>query len=161
MAIKANRAFPDLAAEHRLSVTRTPYPFQEVDRALAADRVEGTAFVPFDAHEDYLRHVDGRPRTEGARTFLSARGICLPEQGPPGDCDTATVAGLVRSKDRHFLDRVDRDGARAFPGTVDLVRALRSAGLPVAAASASRYRARVLRAAGAEDLAELLPAGPA
>ena len=44
--------------------------------------------APF-THEDYRRHVDGRPRYDGVRSILAARGIELPEglprptMGPP------------------------------------------------------------------------------
>ncbi len=34
-------------------------------------------FVPFDAVEDYDRYVDGKPRYEGVRSFLAARGISI------------------------------------------------------------------------------------
>ncbi|MBD0293194.1 MAG: hypothetical protein ICV70_06425, partial [Jiangellaceae bacterium] len=42
------RAFLDVAADHRLHVTTTPYPFDTADEALAdlaADRVNGAAVL--------------------------------------------------------------------------------------------------------------------
>jgi len=39
----------------------------------------GLPFQPFDIETDYLNYVDGRPRYDGIRTFLAARGITLPE----------------------------------------------------------------------------------
>src|SRR6059036_2090693 len=54
----------------------------------------GEPFVPFDAHHDYDRYVDGMPRYDGVRTFLASRGIELPE-GATGDPPGAeTVIGL-------------------------------------------------------------------
>src|SRR6266705_5926804 len=54
----------------------------------------GEAFVPFDAIRDYDEYVDGKPRNDGVRSFLRARGIVLPE-GDPGDPPgTETVAAL-------------------------------------------------------------------
>ncbi|MGE5434022.1 MAG: HAD family hydrolase, partial [Candidatus Doudnabacteria bacterium] len=44
----------------------------------------GEAFVPFDPVADYDRYVDGKPRYDGVRSFLAARGIELPE-GDPDD----------------------------------------------------------------------------
>ena len=39
----------------------------------------GLPFQPFDIETDYLNYVDGRPRYDGIRNFLAARGITLPE----------------------------------------------------------------------------------
>src|ERR1700738_4422876 len=36
---------------------------------------EGVEFSPFDAREDYLRYVDGKPRYDGVQRFLASRGI--------------------------------------------------------------------------------------
>ena len=44
----------------------------------------GEEFRPFDPDADYTRYVDGKPRYDGVRSFLAARGIELPE-GEPGD----------------------------------------------------------------------------
>src|SRR5438309_11006978 len=48
----------------------------------------GTELVLFDAHADYDRYVDGKPRLDGTRDFLASRGIDLPE-GEPGDAPGA------------------------------------------------------------------------
>lgn len=119
---------------------------------LERTHAKASRFRPFDMREDYLRHVDGRPRADGVRTFLASRGVHLPEETVPNHPEMMTVAGLADRKDRYFLEFVGRYGVRAFPGTVAFVRALRSAGVPVAAVSASRNCARVLRAAGADGL---------
>ena len=37
----------------------------------------GEAFVPFDIDADYRRSVDGKPRYDGAASFLESRGIAL------------------------------------------------------------------------------------
>src|SRR5580658_6273052 len=72
------------------------------ERAAAA----GTAFQPFDVASDYLAYVDGRPRSDGVRTFLAARGITLPE-GEPGDPpDAVTIRSLGAKKDAYFLARL-------------------------------------------------------
>ena len=44
----------------------------------------GKQFVPFDPLADYNKYVDGKPRYDGVRSFLAARGIELAE-GEPGD----------------------------------------------------------------------------
>ncbi|MFY7069371.1 HAD family hydrolase [Nocardiopsis changdeensis] len=115
-------------------------------------RDESARFRPFDLRDDYLRYVDGRSRADGARAFLASRGVHLPQEPVPGHPETVTVALLTDRKDRHFQALVTRYGVRAFPGTVQFVKALRSAGVPAAAVSASLNCAKVLRAAHVEDL---------
>src|SRR6516225_6464402 len=45
---------------------------------------KGEAFRPFDVDTDYRLYVDGKPRFDGVRDFLTSRGIQLPE-GTPDD----------------------------------------------------------------------------
>src|SRR5438445_3027729 len=54
----------------------------------------GERFVPFDPVDDYDEYVDGKPRYDGVRSFLAARGIDLPEGVPRNPPSTETVAGL-------------------------------------------------------------------
>ncbi|WP_116246769.1 HAD family phosphatase [Nocardiopsis sp. FIRDI 009] len=115
-------------------------------------RAGGGGFRPFDMREDFLRYVHGRSRADGVRAFLASRGVHLPEDPVPGHPEAVTVGWLADREDRHFLDFVGRYGATAVPGTVEFVGGLRSAGVPVAAVSPGRDRARVLRAAGVADL---------
>ncbi|HEX6141186.1 MAG TPA: trehalose-phosphatase [Geminicoccaceae bacterium] len=123
------------------------------DAFLAArSAAEGTVLVPFDARRDYLAYVDGRPRLDGVRGFLAARGIDLPEgsaEDPPGH---ATVAGLGNLKNRAFHDWLRRHRVRAFPGSVALIRTLRSAGIRTALFTSSRNADAVLASAGLQDL---------
>jgi len=123
--------------------------FDEFLEARAKRR--GERFEPFDADEDYRRYVDGRPRAEGIRSFLDARGIELP-QGHDGDGpDEETVAGLGERKNRYFHAWLREHRVRAFPGTLRLLDALRSSGLPTAIFSSSRNAEAVLRSAGLEE----------
>ncbi|MEV6426396.1 trehalose-phosphatase [Nocardia sp. NPDC051463] len=101
---------------------------------------------------DYLRFVDGKPRYRGVADFLAARGITL-VWGTAADPETAeTVCGLGNRKDRLFLDRLAREGVRAFASTADLVRKLNAAGIGTGVFSASRHCPQVLTAAGVADL---------
>ncbi|WP_406005165.1 HAD-IA family hydrolase [Streptomyces sp. NBC_00637] len=106
---------------------------------------------PFDSGDDHLRYVVGRFRLDGAAAFLAAGGPA------PG---TETVRAVAEDKERRVTERI-RDGVEAFPGTVRLVRALRAAGVPVAAASASRYARELLTGAGVPDLLVLVDGGEA
>jgi len=115
-------------------------------------RRTGEPYVPFDAGTDYLRHVDGRPRYDGVRAFLTARGIHLPDGDPADPPGRETVCGLGNRKDGYFLDHLRRDGARAFPSTTRLVGRLNAQGIRTAVVSASRNMVEVLAAAGVAQL---------
>jgi beta-phosphoglucomutase family hydrolase len=111
------------------------------DRAAAS----GQDFVPFDQVEDYDRYVDGKPRYEGVRSFLTARGVDLPEQ---------TIEELGDRKNEIVLKLIREQGVEAYEGSVRYVRAARDAGLRRAVVSSSTNCRDVLRAAGIEDLFE-------
>jgi hypothetical protein len=53
----------------------------------------GEPHPPFDIDADYLKYVDGKPRHEGVRSFLAARGIELAE-GEPIDPGSIVVLSL-------------------------------------------------------------------
>jgi beta-phosphoglucomutase family hydrolase len=113
-----------------------------------------TTFVPFDAVKDYDAYVDGKPRNDGTRSFLQARGITLPEGSPADPPDAETVQGLGRRKNDIVLQMIHRDGVEAYEGSVSYVRAVRDAGLRRAVVSSSKNCRDVLAAAGIEDLFE-------
>ena len=101
--------------------------------------------------QDYYDYVDGKPRYDGVRTFLAARGITLPE-GDPSDAPAAeTVSGLGNRKNDYFNRVLSEDGVRAYPGSVQLLDALRERGMPMAIVSSSRNAPAVLDAAGVTD----------
>ncbi|MFJ3925206.1 beta-phosphoglucomutase family hydrolase [Streptomyces sp. NPDC090022] len=118
-----------------------------------ADR-EGSAFVPFDPVRDYDEYVDGRPREDGVRTFLAARGITLPEGTGEDGPDLETVHGLGTRKNDLMLRVIHDQGVEAYEGSVAFVRAARDAGLHRAVVSASTNCRDVLAGAGIEDLFE-------
>jgi beta-phosphoglucomutase family hydrolase len=105
---------------------------------------------PFDARDDYLRYVDGKSRQDGAAAFLRARGI---------DATDETVRAVAADKERLFTEHLRAHGVDAYPGTVRLVHALRRAGVPRAAASASRHAGELLGRAGVLDLFDVLVDG--
>jgi beta-phosphoglucomutase family hydrolase len=131
--------------------------WKEMFDAYLRERAErtGEAFVPFDPVADYDRYVDGKPRYDGVRSFLAARGIELPE-GDPGDPPSAeTVQGLGNRKNELVLALLKRDGVEPYEGSVRYVHAVREAGLQTAVVSASANCKEVLEAAGIEDLFEV------
>ncbi|GAA3203142.1 hypothetical protein GCM10010486_86640 [Nonomuraea roseoviolacea subsp. carminata] len=108
--------------------------------------------APFDVRDDYLRHVDGRPRLDGVRTFLASRGITLPEGSPGDGPDAATVHGLGAAKDALFVAEIGRHGVAAFPSTVALLHELRRRGCRTAVVSASRHCRAMVASAGLTHL---------
>lgn len=98
---------------------------------------------PFDLERDYIAHVDGKPREDGVRDFLAARGIDLPEPRVReiGDRKQALVERALAA-----------GGVDAFPGSVRWVERLRAAGVRTAVVSSSRNSRAVLRSARIEGL---------
>jgi len=137
-------------------VTRTAELHAAAWKALFDDflraRQSGAPFRAFDAQTDYLAYVDGRPRHEGVRTFLAARGIELPEGAATDTSDCTTIHGLGARKDALFKSRMHRDGITVFASTIELVRALRQRGVKTAVVTSSRNGREVLGAANIEPL---------
>ncbi|MGO4618042.1 beta-phosphoglucomutase family hydrolase [Nocardia sp. 2YAB30] len=111
-------------------------------------------FVAFDPVAEYDTYVDGRPRIDGARAFLTSRGIDLPLGGPGAPPDVETVTALANRKNTLVLRRIQRDGVRVYPGSARYVRAVGEAGLRRAVVSSSTNCRDVLIAAGIENLFE-------
>jgi beta-phosphoglucomutase family hydrolase len=110
-----------------------------------------TAFVPFDAHDDYDAYVDGKPRADGTRSFLASRGIELPEGSPDDGPAAETVVGLGSRKNQLVLQMIHDQGVEPYPGSVRYLEAVRNAGFPLAVVSSSTNCHDVLVAAGIAD----------
>jgi alpha,alpha-trehalose phosphorylase len=111
--------------------------------------------APFDITRDYFRHVDGKPREDGARDFLLARGIELPEGQPDTPPGEWSVNGIANAKQALVERALRRDWIGAFPGSVRWVQLLRRAGVSTAVVSSSTNCTDVLRAAGIAELFEV------
>jgi beta-phosphoglucomutase family hydrolase len=115
----------------------------------------GEEFVPFDPVADYSRYVDGKPRYDGVRSFLTARSIELPE-GESSDSPAAeTVCGLGNRKNELVLRLIREGGVEVYDGSVRYLEAARDAGLRRAVVSSSANTRDVLVAAGIEGLFEV------
>jgi beta-phosphoglucomutase family hydrolase len=102
----------------------------------------GEAFVPFDADRDYGEYVDGKPRPDGVRDFLEARGIAA---------DDGLVAELGDRKNKLVLDIIERDGVEAYDGSLRYVQAAGDAGMRLAVVSSSANAKDVLKSVGILD----------
>ena len=108
----------------------------------------GEKFVPFDEGADYRQYVDGKKREDGVRSFLSSRGIELPE-GSPDDPDSAdTIYGLGNRKNDMFQKVLHDDGVKVFDGSRRYLEAVSAAGLGIAVVSASANTPDVLKITG-------------
>ena len=112
----------------------------------------GEPYVLFDDVRDYDEYVDGKPRYDGVRSFLEARGIELPQGTPDDPPSTETVDGLGNRKNELVLKLIHEHGVEPYEGSVRYVHAVIDAGLRRAVVSSSTNCKDVLRAAGIDDL---------
>lgn len=118
--------------------------------AYLSQRAESTGekFVPFDEAADYRQYVDGKKREDGVRSFLTSRGIELPD-GSPDDPDGAdTVYGLGNRKNDMFQKVLHDDGVKVFEGSRRYLEAASAAGLGIAVVSSSANTRDVLEITG-------------
>jgi beta-phosphoglucomutase family hydrolase len=99
---------------------------------------------------DYDRYVDGRPRLDGVRTFLAARGI---EQ------DDELVRRLGDHKNDLVLQLIRERGVEVYDGSIDFVKEAQRQGLRRAVVSSSANTREVLQSVGIEDLFEAVVDG--
>jgi beta-phosphoglucomutase family hydrolase len=99
---------------------------------------------------DYDRYVDGRPRLDGVRTFLAARGI---EQ------DDELVRRLGDRKNDLVLKLIRERGVEVYDGSIDFVKEAQREGLRRAVVSSSANTREVLKSVGIEDLFEAVVDG--
>lgn len=108
---------------------------------------------------DYYAHVDGKPRYDGVRDFLSSRGITLPEGTPEDPPSAETVCGLGNRKNDAFNAVLARDGVEAYPGSVQFLDHLATLGTPLGVVSSSVNAPSVLESAGLIDRFQTIVSG--
>lgn len=109
-------------------------------------------FELFDDVRDYERYVDGKPRADGVRSFLTSRGIDLPEGSAEDPITAETVQGVGNAKNEAFNELLRADGVKRYEGSVRYVKAARAAGLRTAVVTSSANCDAVLAAADMADL---------
>ncbi len=114
-------------------------------------RAGGGEYVPLKLPDDYLEHIDGKPRYEGVRDFLASRGVTLPwgtsDDGPGFE----TFCSVGNMKNDLFNEILDRDGVPVFEGAVRLLDHLKAAGIKTACVSSSRNCRPVLKRSSLDD----------
>jgi beta-phosphoglucomutase family hydrolase len=99
---------------------------------------------------DYDRYVDGRPRLDGVRTFLAARGI---------EHDDELVRRLGDRKNDLVLKLIRERGVEVYDGSIDFVKEAKREGLRRAVVSSSANTREVLTSVGIENLFEAVVDG--
>ena len=111
-------------------------------------------FQEFTHEKDYLPYVDGKPRYQGVNSFLESRGIELSFGDPSDTPEKITVCGLGNRKNELFNKSIQAGNVNVYQGTVDLMHALKDAGVRIGVASSSKNAKVVLETVGLLDLIE-------
>jgi beta-phosphoglucomutase family hydrolase len=96
---------------------------------------------------DYNNYVDGRPRFDGVRSFLTSRDIELPEGQPDAPPSDDTVQGVGNCKNERVQQIIAERGVNPYPGSVRYLEAARQHGLKIGVVTSSANGAAVLDAA--------------
>jgi beta-phosphoglucomutase family hydrolase len=116
------------------------------------ERAWAELFSDFDyTPDDYLAHIDGRPRYDGVRAFLHSRGIELPDGLPTDPPGSHTICAMGNRKNVVFNEVLAAEGIAPYPGSLAVMELLDQAGVPQAIVSSSKNAHRVLAAAGLDD----------
>jgi beta-phosphoglucomutase family hydrolase len=110
----------------------------------------GEVFRRFDIATDYRLYVDGKPRFDGVRDFLTSRGIQLPEGTPDDPPQAETVCGLGNRKNDLINKVIEDIGVKAYEGSLKLIRQLHHQGFKIAVVTSSQNCTTVLQAAELE-----------
>jgi beta-phosphoglucomutase family hydrolase len=124
--------------------------FDEYLQKRATER--GEAFRPFDLATDYRLYVDGKPRFDGVRDFLSSRGIHLPEGSPDDPPQVETVGGLGNRKNDLVNEVIEDIGVEPYEGSVQFIHHLHCHGFKIAVVTSSQNCTAVLKAAKLDAL---------
>lgn len=101
---------------------------------------------------DYLNYLDGKPRYQGVRSFLSARGVELPFGNPddPPGFDTVCAAG--NRKNELFRKEIEKGKTEVYEDAVSSLRLWREQGIKTAIVSSSKNCKMIIEQAGIDGL---------
>jgi beta-phosphoglucomutase family hydrolase len=116
---------------------------------------KGEGFRPFDLVTDYRLYVDGKPRFDGVRDFLTSRGIQLPEGSPDDSPQAETVRGLGNRKNDLVSEIIDEIGVQPYEGSIQFIHQLRRKGFKTAVVTSSENCAAVLKSAKLDTFFEV------
>src|SRR5262249_14011345 len=96
---------------------------------------------------DYRLYVDGKPRFDGVRDFLTSRDIQLPEGTPDDPPQLETVGGLGNRKNALVNKVIEEIGVEPYEGSVKFIHQLRHHEFKIAVVTSSQNCTAVLEAA--------------
>jgi len=103
-------------------------------------------------YKDYLLYVDGKPRYEGVRSFLSSRDIKLAWGAPSDSPEKETICGLGNKKNVLFRSILKKEKPEVFSSTIRFIKELRKRRIKIAVASSSKNCSLILKSAKIENL---------
>jgi beta-phosphoglucomutase family hydrolase len=137
-----------ITATARIHASAWKQAFDEFLKKRSADG----SFEPFDKQADYGDYVDGKPRYDGAQSFLDSRHINVPRGDPDDPPDKETVCGIANRKNELFQDALKKERVDVFEGTLKWIRHLREEGIKIAVVSSSKHCEAILENAGISHL---------
>ena len=114
----------------------------------------GEKFVPFDIESDYLIYVDGKPRYEGVRDFLTSRNIHLEEGTPDSPAHEQSICGIGNRKNELVNIAIQSNGVDFYQTSLDFVENIIKSGIKTAIVSSSQNCEAILSSA---DVLHLFP----
>lgn len=120
--------------------------------------ITGEPFRPFEL-ADYLHFVDGKPRYDGAASFLVSREIFLPPGNPTDPPGHGSISSIGNLKDHEFAREVAQSGVRPYASTLEFITKVRAQGLKTALITSSRHGRAVLQLAGIADVFDAIVDG--
>ena len=113
------------------------------------ERAWARLFAEWDyTQADYLRHIDGKPRYDGVRSFLASRDVELPEGDPSDEPGDGSVCALGNRKNEIFNTILEQEGVTPYRGSLRLMELLDDLEVSQAIVSSSKNARPVLTAAG-------------
>ncbi len=105
---------------------------------------ENMAYEPLSIEKDYPRYIDGKPRYEGVRSFLNARGITLPEGKETDSPEQETVKSLGNRKNQIFQELLATTNLELYQNNIEKIRQWRKNGIRTAIISSSKNCSAIL-----------------
>lgn len=115
------------------------------------NQLSSTHLYSFDAAHDYVQFLDGKPRIDGVRDYLSAKNIKI-AMGEMNDEGLDSIYGLVYQKNKIFLELLHEQGVDVYSDNIRQLQHWQRQGMPLAVVSYSKNCRRMLDAANLSSL---------
>lgn len=99
----------------------------------------------FDLVKDYRKFLNGRPRTEGIKSYLEALGISLPHGSDTEGASFESLEALGKLKQRHYQSLLAERGPKVYPDSLEALKRWTHDHVPMALVSSSEFCKAVLQ----------------